>query len=460
MAKAAGCELSADHHNTEVVDMRNPNLSSSERLTLLAEAGVVIPPAASTLVPNKIKNNNDNNNGGMREGGQTTTTVLHVPAKKSLLLRRCDGHVHVGHRTATGPAAGPGAPGTKPRRNYKGILGKFALKNRLDTSKHLTNTAMEPEIAMVMANLGLFYKTTTTATAAVANDKSKSNNHHRPPTSSSTTKNINNIKVLDPCCGSCSLLIGAAACGASTLVGVDLNATAFLGAEMEFQRHGLPQPFLTTGSVLEAHLTPALAANDTYHTILCDPPYGIGAPILDDNNKGAAIAGQGADDKDAGASSTTSNGQRQSQQRQRQQSICEEQDDKQTTGIAPSISKRASSHGAIPDSHHHKNVPPIPPVSADRIVAVVLDIARRTLVVGGRIVLFVPVRGKDATLPLSRVLLDRGCSVEEVEVERAGSQDSPNDAKRSIGSLRLVHGRRQRFWPTFSRWLVVMERVK
>jgi hypothetical protein len=51
---------------------------------------------------------------------------------------------------------------------------------------------MEPEIAILMANLGRV-------------------------TPSST--------VLDPTCGSCGLLIGAAALGATRLVGVDSNAS-------------------------------------------------------------------------------------------------------------------------------------------------------------------------------------------------------------------------------------------
>jgi 16S rRNA G966 N2-methylase RsmD len=379
IAATAGCELSSSH--TEVVDMRNPNLSILERGALLAEAGVV------PLIQN----------GGSRTS--TSMADINSPLKPSpfILLRRFDGHVHVGLRTGTGPAAGSGAPGIAPRRNYKGILGKLALKNRLDNSKHLTRTAMEPEIAIVMANLGM--------------KKSAANNH--------------NTKVLDPCCGSSSLLIAAAACGASTLVGVDLNSTAFWGADKEFQRHGLPLPFLATGNVLESHLTPALAANDTYHAILCDPPYGIGAPILDQED---------------GVSTST--------MRQRQQSNCEENNDQtKTSAYATDTTDRGG------DNHSHA-----PPPSADTIVAAVLGIARRTLVIGGRIVMFVPVRGEEAALSISRVLLDRGCSVEEVAV--AAGEDDHIDAVLSAGSLRLVHGRRQCFSPTFSRWLVVMERVK
>lgn len=363
MAAAAGCELSMLH--TEVVDMRNPNLSIAERQALLVEAGVPLPPEKSSAT------------------GESASQAC----SRNVLLRRFDGHIHVGHRTGTGPAApGSGAPGIKPRRNYKGILGKLALKNRLDTSKHLTSTAMEPEIAIVMANLGSFMKPT------ISGDD--------------TAANYDNINVLDPCCGSCSLLIAAAACGASTLVGVDLNATAFLGADQEFQRHGLPQPLLIKGSVLKPHLTSALAANnDTFHAILCDPPYGIGAPVLDDQ--------QDAKDSAAREGDTIIN--------------TSQKDD-------------------------------APLVSAETIVAAVLDVARQTLVIGGRLVMFVPVRGRkgEPALSLSRVLQDRGCSIEEVSARDEESAIPETTA----GSLRLVHGQRQRFSPTFSRWLVVLERVR
>ena len=354
MAAAVGCVLSLQH--TEVVDMRNPNLSIAERQALLMEAGVTL------------------------QSEQENPENIAADATNNVLLRRFDGHLHVGYRTGTGLAAPTsGAPGIKPRRNYKGILGKLALKNRLDASKHLTSTAMEPEIAIVMANLGT-------------------------PTriSRGSGSNADSRRVLDPCCGSCSLLIAAAACGATSLVGVDLNATAFLGADMEFERHGLPSPLLLKGSVLEPHTSPAF--NKTYHTILCDPPYGIGAPVLHSKMR------------------------------------------RSLESRATKAAKKASV------------------ISPETIVSAVVDVARRSLVVGGRLVMFVPVRGrKDETLPsLSTVLLDRGCSSEEVTPVEDG--DTPADTfmlpeAAESHDLRLVHGRRQCFSPTFSRWLVVMEKV-
>ena len=357
LAVSAGCPLSLEQ--TEVVDMRNPNLSSAERQALLIEAGVV--PRSP-------------------EGDSPSSSNTEASTTRNVLLRRCDGYWHVGYRTGTGPAAPTsGAPGIKPRRNYKGILGKLALKHRLDASKHLTSTAMEPEIAIVMANLGTF---------------------RTPTTSQETSTNTDIRRVLDPCCGSSSLLIAAAVCGATTLVGVDLNATAFLGADKEFERHGLTPPLLVQGSVLEPHATTP-AFNDTYHTILCDPPYGIGAPIL-----GHVI--------------------------------------------------RTSPERTTTESS--------PVVSPETIVSAVLELARRTLLAGGRLVMFVPVRCQKGETPpsLATVLLERGCSSEEVRYLEDGEirEDtaSPSETARS-NCLRLVHGRRQCFSPTFSRWLVVMERV-
>jgi tRNA G10 N-methylase Trm11 len=331
IAADIGCEM---NEHSQIVDMSNPNMSRSQRLELLVEAGVCIHPANSSNPAN-----------------------FKAAMYPSVLLRREDGHVHIGWRTATGPAAvgNLGAPGTTRRRNYNGVLGKFALKNRL----HLIQTAMEPEIAFVMASL-----------ARISHGS----------------------KVLDPCCGSAGLLLCAAARGASHLAGVDRNGTAFIGAHADFEKHGLPNPTLVEGDVLQPHRTLALCQQDAFDAIICDPPYNIGAPVLVDGQDG------------------------------RPPSYHENANCGVATNNVP--------ESAIPD-----------------LTAGVLSIARRVLVVGGRVVFFLPVRGDEATLPLSQIIAMRECL-------------SIKGEKHASGSLKVVHGRLQRFSPTFSRWLICMERVK
>ena len=79
-------------------------------------------------------------------------------------------------------------------------------------------------------------------------------------------------RVLDPTCGSCGLLISAAALGATHLVGVDQNASVFENAPLDFDRLALPRPTLVQGDVFAGDGTPALS-NATYDAILSDPPY-------------------------------------------------------------------------------------------------------------------------------------------------------------------------------------------
>ena len=338
IAAKIGCEM---NEHTQVVDMTNPNMSRTQRLEMLVKAGVSIHPTTNS---------------------RPKSTIY-----PSVILRREDGHVHIGWRTATGPAAvgNLGAPGTTKRRNYNGVLGKFALKNRL----HLIQTAMEPEIAFIMASL-----------ARISHGS----------------------KVLDPCCGSAGLLLCAAARGASHLVGVDRNGMTFAGAHADFEKHGLIMPTLVEGDVLQPHRTLALSQQEAFDAIICDPPYNIGAPVLVDGQDGRPqnyheYAGFGVDASIIAANAATTNVQ----------------------------------EAAIPD-----------------LTAGVLDIARRVLVVGGRVVFFLPVRGDEAALPLSQILAMREyCSENKEE-------------KQTSGSLKVVNGRLQRFSPTFSRWLICMERVR
>ena len=163
------------------------------------------------------------------------------------------GRVHFGWRLAAGPAAGARAPGLATgRRSYTGWLGQYALKDRLGRGP----TAMEPEIAFVMANLA------------------------RVGPKLSPRVGRGSLTVLDPTAGSCGLLLAAAALGATELVGVDCDAAAFQGAAAEFARHGLPAPQLLEGDVLTKRALGALTTPTTYDAILCDPPYGMRAPVL------------------------------------------------------------------------------------------------------------------------------------------------------------------------------------
>jgi tRNA G10 N-methylase Trm11 len=341
IAAEIGCEM---NEHTQVVDMPNPNMSRTQRLEILmlVKAGISIHST----------NNSHSKN------------AMHP----SVLLRREDGRVHIGWRTATGPAAvgNLGAPGTTKRRNYNGVLGKFALKNRL----HLTKTAMEPEIAFIMASL-----------ARISHGS----------------------KVLDPCCGSAGLLLCAAARGASHLVGVDRNEMAFLGAHADFEKHGLPSPTLVEGDVLHPHRTLALCEQKAFDVIICDPPYNIGAPVLVDGQDGRPPSYHGDAD----------------------------------FGVVDNVVTADAATNNVPEA-------PIPDLTAS-----VLDIARRVLVVGGRVVFFSPVRGDEAALPLSQILAMREECLSNREEKHA-----------SVGDLKVVYGRLQRFSPTFSRWLICMERVR
>lgn len=201
----------------EVVDLARPNLRAEERRAMVARLPL---------------------------GRGDDSSKRHW-----VLLRDPCGRAHIGWRTALGPAAGGGGvPSQSARRSYRGVLGRYALKAR--TQPH-GPTTMEPEIGFLMASL---------ARAAPGR------------------------VVLDPCCGSCGLLLCAAAFGAR-VVGVDRNATAAAGATDEFASHGHPPPSLTVGDLLQPtaaddHGSDPLWQPDAYDAIVCDPPYGMAAPLL------------------------------------------------------------------------------------------------------------------------------------------------------------------------------------
>ena len=221
-ALGSGFEL-PDAGDFDVVDLGQPNLRREARSDLQAR-----------LRPS--------------ESARAETAAAATPSKQRswVLLRERGGTVHLGWRVATGPAANRGAPGLRTgRRSYSGWLGRYALKTRESASP----TAMEPEIAFLMANWA--------AVSAAS-------------------------RVLDPTCGSCGLLLSAAALGASALVGVDRNATSFAAVAQEFAHRSLPVPRLLHGDVLAPERTPELCAEASYDAILCDPPYNLRAPVLID----------------------------------------------------------------------------------------------------------------------------------------------------------------------------------
>ena len=102
-------------------------------------------------------------------------------------------------------------------------------------------------------------------------------------------------------------------------------------------------------------------------------------------------------------------------------------------------------HGYNGDESEMNNKSEISEVSMN-LVPSILSIAHQVLVSGGRIVFFLPVRGTDMTLSLEEVLQSMGCCQVENEFRP--------------GNLRLLKSssRLQKFSPTFSRWLVCMEK--
>ena len=217
-AAAHPCARPADASEFELIDLaRGANVGRAERATALE---------------------------ALRAAFASAPPPQSAPAR-SWVWVKAPGGDFLGARLASGPAAGPGAPGadSSGRRNYKGWLGKFALKAR----HRAEPTTMEPELAFLMANL-----------AQVGDG----------------------ARVLDPCCGAGGLLLCAAALGAARVVGVDRAAGAFRGAERDFVEHALPPPVLVEGDVLNADATAELCAE--YDALVCDPPYSMRAAALVD----------------------------------------------------------------------------------------------------------------------------------------------------------------------------------
>jgi tRNA (guanine10-N2)-methyltransferase len=254
-----------------------------------------------------------------------------------LLLDRNTQHtqVYLCRQLAAGLAAGSGpAISSTARRPQSGVLKTFALRTR----PYTTATALEPELAFVMANL-----------AGV----------------------VPGARVCDPFCGSCSLLLAAARLGAGSTVGFDADAEQLNESAISdnFAAAQLPLPQLRLADISSA----VPAALGPYDTIITDPPYHAKARV-------------------------------------------------------------SSSDSAAADSTQVVAVQLV-----DSVIDALLELAATALVPGGRLVYLLPVRSdsssKGRRLPPARPAFD------------------------SIpASLRLVSASEQRFTPTFSRWLVVIEK--
>ena len=285
-----GTELRAE--DVEIVDLAQPNIRRETRTELQLQLADAL-------------------------GRGSTRAGTAGPAKRWVLIRERGGRAHLGWRLATGPAAGLGAPGlASGRRCYTGWLGRYALKSRQAAGP----TAMEPEIGFLMGNWARV----------------------RPGS-----------RVLDPTCGSCGLLLAAAALGATELTGVDRNASAFDGVAADFTRLGLPPPRLATGDVTRPDATPSLlraACGGMYDAIVCDPPYGMRAPVL----------------------------------------IAEREPSSAEPGL----------RSAEPAPRSAEPAPRSPP----DLSAAVLALAERSLAPGGRCVAFLPVRGAEVDVALPALL--------------------------------------------------------
>jgi tRNA G10 N-methylase Trm11 len=215
-------------------------------------------------------------------------------------------------------------------------------------------------------------------------------------------------RVLDPCCGGGRLLLYAAASGATgPLVGVDSDPDVWDSAEWEERHRGggvvvgklspLPAVVLTfvVGDVWNPSSTAALCTPNSFDAIICNPPYNIGAPVL-------------VDGQDSRPRNYHDKGH----------------------GFRRNESGESWGGASSPD-----------------IIPSILSIAANVLVMGGRIVFFLPVRGGDMTKSLEELLLSRGFP-----------QDGGCDKSCPLRLLRHS-SRRQNFSPTFSRWLVCMEKL-
>ena len=335
----------------DVISLSNPNLSNVERAELLK--------TISTLL------RNDENYADDR---YHPSTIL--DEERVLIYHHSstnDHYIKVGTRMAIGPAGSRGAPSQTLRRTHRGILKKYALKNRLGVGRSEISTAMEPEIGIIMANFVL-----------AGTDTGQS--------------------IMDPCCGSGSLLLYASALGATNLVGVDSLECVWKNANDEFRRHTrvigtntskvkLALPRFFHGDVFDPSSTECLQTINEFDALIVDPPYNIGAPII--------LAG-----KDI----------------------------------------RPLNYHQHNETLHVESAGTVNVAQRD-ITASILNIARKVLVDGGRLVFFLPVQGDDMHLSLEKLMQTKRWLIQ-----------GPDE------QLEIQFGRLQRFSPTFARWLVCIKK--
>ena len=251
-----------DIDQVDIIDMGNPNMSNHDRTDLIQRI-------ANFIEYNQHLQCIDDVN---KEEGRQPIIIHDI-----IHQQQNNEHIHqlyFGYRLSIGLAGTTGAPSRTLRRTNRGILKKYALKNRVVESDQVaydTSTAMEPEIGFLMINLALA---------------------GRDPTSSSS-------RVLDPCCGSGRLLLYAAASGVSKLVGVDYNQNVYRDAGLEFERYNFAPPIFIQGNVQSPMSTDVLCTLNSFDAIVCDPPYGIGAPILSgDTEKGEESINKESESRD------------------------------------------------------------------------------------------------------------------------------------------------------------------
>ena len=332
--KDAVSSSTAIKDDIDIIDMQNPNMSNHDRTDLIQRI-------ANFIEYNQLQCIDDVNK---EEGRQPIIIhdIMHQQQNNEYMH-----HFYFGYRLSIGKAGTTSAPSRTLRRTNRGILKQYALKNRVIESNEVaydTSTAMEPEIGFLMINLALAGRDTISSS----------------------------LRVLDPCCGSGRLLLYAAASGVSKLVGVDYNQNVYRDAGLEFERYNFTPPIFIKGNVQSPLSTEVLCTLNSFDAIVCDPPYGIGAPVL-------------SGDTDEGE---------------------EESNNEQSE-------------------------------SRD-IMASIITIANKVLVKEGRLVFLLPVQGDSMSIPLEKLL--------------------QSDLEKSKLRLLESSSRCQRFSPTFSRWLVCMEK--